>query len=71
MASVVPQQGPDRFFTATQQQRLEQLMTRWRTARDGNAAIPPEEQAELESLVAAELGAAAQRSEALLDGLAR
>jgi hypothetical protein len=60
---------PDWLFTAAQQQRLEQLMTRWRAARDRNAALPPEEKAELEALVAVELDAATQRTQALLDGL--
>jgi|SRR5712692_8640016 len=68
---VVQHLRPDRFFTADQQQRLEELMTRWRTARDGNAALPAEEQAELEALIAAELAASAERTKALLEGLVK
>ncbi len=49
---------PDQFFTAEQQQRLQELMGRWRTARDSGTALPSEEQAELEALVDAEVRAA-------------
>src|SRR5437016_3277886 len=52
---VVQGQQPDRFFTAAQQQRLGELMNRWRAARDAREALPPEQQAELEALVDAEL----------------
>jgi hypothetical protein len=61
---VQPMQA-DALFTAEQQQRLAELMTRWRAARDAGALFPPAEQAELDTLVAAELRAAMQRSEAL------
>jgi hypothetical protein len=37
-------------------------MTRWRAARDSSTSFPPEEQAELDSLIEAELRAALQRS---------
>jgi hypothetical protein len=67
---VVQHLRPDRFFTAQQQQRLEELMQRWRAARDSQAVLPPEEQAELESLVEAELQGAMQRAAALVQGLA-
>jgi hypothetical protein len=53
---------PDQFFAATQQQRLEQLMDRWRTARDHGIQLPAQEQAELESLIELELQASAQRA---------
>lgn len=56
---------PDRFFTAAQQQRLSELMKRWRNARDAGQTLPGEEQSELETLIDAELLAAAQRSEQL------
>jgi hypothetical protein len=56
---------PDTLFTAEQQQRLAALMDRWRAARDSGSTLPPEEQAELNALVEAELRAAAQRSAAL------
>jgi hypothetical protein len=31
---IVQNQRPDQFFTAVQQQRLDRLMARWRSARD-------------------------------------
>jgi hypothetical protein len=62
---IVQSLRPDQFFTAAQQQRLEQLMARWRTARDQNTHLPVPEQAELEALIEAELHAATQRAAAL------
>ena len=56
---------PDRFFGAEQRQRLEQLMARWRAAREANASLPPVEQAELERLVDDEVNAPAQRAATL------
>jgi hypothetical protein len=58
---------PDHFFTRTQQQRLEDLMSRWRAARDGGASLSAPEQAELEALIETELKAATQRAAALAD----
>ena len=58
---------PDQFFTAAQQQRLEQLMARWRTARDRGLLLSAEEQAELEALIETELQAATQRAATLAD----
>jgi hypothetical protein len=55
---------PDRFFTATQQQRLGELMTRWREARDTQTPLPQPEQTELEALADAELEAATERARA-------
>jgi hypothetical protein len=66
---VIQHLRPDAFFTAEQRQRLGDLMARWRAARDRGAALPPDEQAELDALVAAELDAAARRAAALADGL--
>ena|SRR5205085_1422185 len=57
---------PDGFFTAAQQQRLGDLMARWREARDQNKPLPFEEQAELEHLIEAELQATARRAELAL-----
>jgi len=34
---VVQQLRPDHYFTAEQQKRLEELMMRWRKARDAQA----------------------------------
>lgn len=62
---VVQPMRPDALFTAAQQQRLAELMTRWRAARDAGTALPRQEQAELDALVEAELRAAAARSAAL------
>lgn len=60
----------DSFFTAAQQRRLQELMARWRTARDAGKALPAAEQAELEALVQAELRAAGERARTLFQGLA-
>ena len=69
MLLVVRYHRPDVFFTAAQQERLQELMTRWRTARDAGGALPPQEQAELDALVEAELRAATARAAALSRGL--
>lgn len=54
---------PDAFFGEEEQQRLQSLMGRWRLARDGQGqALSPEEQAELTSLVEAEVEASARRA---------
>jgi hypothetical protein len=66
---IVQQLRPDPLFTAEQQDRLQQLMARWRSARDAGAALPPGEQAELDSLVEVELRAATARATALLKEL--
>jgi hypothetical protein len=63
---VVQHLRPDEFFTAQQQQRLQELMNRWRAARDAQRSLPCEEQAELDGLVEAEVRAAAQRAAALV-----
>jgi hypothetical protein len=63
---VVQHMRPDQFFTAQQQQRLAELMERWRAARAAQAALPAAEQAELEALVAAEWEGATRRAAALL-----
>ena len=63
---IVQKQRPDRFFTAEQQERREQLMTQWREACDANLELPAEAQAELEQLVMTEVQAAGQRAAALL-----
>src|SRR4051794_20847959 len=69
MLLVVRYRRPDEFFTAAQQERLQELMTRWRTARDSGSTLPPEEQADLDALVEAELAAATARAAALSRGL--
>lgn len=57
---------PDRFFNAEQQQRLAELMARWRTARDQGAMLPSEQQAELDALIELELYATAERARSVL-----
>lgn len=56
---IVQSRHPDRFFDATQQQRLAELMERWRAARDRGETLPIAEQSGLEAIVEAELHAAA------------
>lgn len=67
---VVQSQRPDRFFNSGQQQRMAELMARWRTARDRGETLTADEQAELNALVEAEIHAAADRAAALVDNLA-
>jgi hypothetical protein len=57
---------PDQFFTAQQQQRLTELMSLWRTARDVGGSFPSDLQLELDDLIEAELNATAARSQAIL-----
>jgi len=66
---LIVQLRPDRFFTAAQQERLADLMARWRTARDEGHTLPVDEQIELEALVEAELRASATRAATLADAL--
>lgn len=66
---VIQPMRPDRFFTAEQRERLEELMAQWRAARDSGRQLPPEQQAELEALVEAQLEGAALRAEALINDL--
>ena len=66
---IVQHQQPDQFFTAQQQARLEEMMTRWRMARDTGTVFPAAEQSELDALVDAELRGAAERTAALLKEL--
>ena len=54
--------SPDQHFTAEQQQRLQELMERWRTVRYSGNSLEPDEQAELEQLVDAEVGATERRT---------
>lgn len=57
---------PDSFFSAKQQERLLELMNLWRLARDQGQPLLPEQQAELDTLVEAELRAATIRTAALM-----
>jgi len=67
---IVRSLGPDRFFTAEQRPRLEQLIARWRSARDASQSRSDDEQSELEHLIDAEVRAATERAEALIHELA-
>lgn len=60
---------PDRFFTAAQQQRLAELMDRWRSCRDRGENLTSDEQSELDALAETELRASAARTAALVDEL--
>ena len=66
---IVQNRRPDRFFSAMQQKRLNELMDLWRVARDRGDNLSKEEQAELEALVEAELQASATRAATLVDEL--
>jgi hypothetical protein len=68
---IVQRFQPDAFFSATQQQRLQELMERFHTASVGGASLSPEEQHELEQLVDAEWHAAIARGEAILKQVSR
>lgn len=57
---------PDTFFSADQQERLSELMRLWREARDRGQELLPEQQAQLDDLVEAELRAATARTAALM-----
>jgi hypothetical protein len=48
---------------------LEDLMARWRAARDGQSTLTRDEQAELASLIELEVRAATARAAALVRGL--
>lgn len=62
---------PDRFFTAEQRRRLDELMGRWRAARDAGEVLPDAERDELQRLVDAEVEATARRAEDAWRELAR
>jgi hypothetical protein len=62
---VIQHLRPDAFLTADQRQRLGDLLARWRAARDRGTALPPDEQAELDALVAAEPDATGRRAATL------
>lgn len=66
---VIQRFNPDELFTVQQQKRLSELMNLWRTARDRGESISAKQQAELESLVEAELKAATVRTEILTQQL--
>lgn len=63
MLVVIQHVRPDTFFTGKQQQRLDDLMLRWRIARDTASRRTDDEQFELRLLVEAGLEAARRRAE--------
>jgi len=68
---IVQRYQADYYFSEAQQQRMADLMARWRAARDAGGRLSAEEQAELESLVIAESRASGQRAEDVANGLGR
>lgn len=68
---IVQRFRPDRHSDVSLQQRIADLMLRWRAARDTGTAWSAEEQAELESLVNAELQASGQRAQDVTQGVGK
>lgn len=68
---IVQRFQPDAFFSAAQQQRLQELMERFHTVSAGGTSLSPEEQHELEQLVDAEWHAAIARGAAILKQIPR
>ncbi len=68
---IVPDRRPDQFFNAEQQRRFAELLERRRARRDAGKSLEPDEQAELQALVDAELRGAAARAAAMADELKR
>jgi hypothetical protein len=66
---VVQNMRPDEFFTAAQQHRLSELLAKRRQALDVGRQMDPGENAELESLIDAELDGATRRAAALIGEL--
>jgi hypothetical protein len=64
---IVQHQHPDRFFTAAQRQRLQDLMVAWRAARDQGTPFPAADRTELDALIDAEVQATTLRTAALLE----
>jgi hypothetical protein len=57
---------PDDIFNQELRVRLEDLMSRWRSARDGGKPLTSAEQSELQTLIDAELLAATVRSKQII-----
>ena len=66
---IVRNMSPDRFFSAEQRSRLEELMALRRAVIAGNSRLTEHEVSELEQLVDAELLAATKRATALFNDL--
>ena len=63
---VIQSFNPDSLFDAAQQERLSELMSLWRSARDQRRELPEALKEELDKLVETELSAATVRAETLL-----
>lgn len=68
---ILQERRPDEFFNAEQQQRLAELMARWRACRNEGTSLSAEEESELDALVDAELRGAAARAAAMAGGMRR
>jgi hypothetical protein len=66
---IVQNMRPDEFFTASQQQRLAELLSQRRIALDAGRETDSGDNSELETLIDAELDGAARRSAAMLKEL--
>jgi hypothetical protein len=66
MLIIVQRFRPDAFFTAAQQARLQELMSRFHDTCNTGQDLSPEEKQELERLVDAEWQAAIERGAAIL-----
>lgn len=68
---IVQSLRPDRFFSAAQQHRLAELMHDKDTALSWGSKLEPQEQAELDTLIDAELSASADHAASLADQAGR
>ena len=67
--AIVQQFRPDRFFSAAQRERLNELSELRRATRQAAQNLTPAEQTELEQLVDEEVRAATERARAILHDL--
>jgi len=68
---IVRNMCPDRFFSAGQRRRLEELMALRREAIAANSLLTAQQEAELQQLVDAEVRATTDRARALFGDLAQ
>ena len=68
---IVQNRRADRFFGGDKQRRVTELMEHWRELHERGAALPPDQQEEIEALVEEELIASGERASAMLAELAR
>jgi hypothetical protein len=61
----------DKFFSAQHQERLTELMSAWRVARDCGETLLPEQQSELDNLIETELAATVERAKEILSQKSR